>query len=251
MTSTPLKSLFATSALAFAASALLVPHASADTRNSDAADAALTQTSAGDAGGGGATITSTTGATATVGRVTGLISGLTVLPFALPTLPEGQMLSNASFTFTSSTTVIPNFNTDLYGLGFRTTSTVLTTDSFIGAFDTTDATLIQNDFVSTTSSLTINVAFSTNAVGGQALTAYLNAQYTAGAVGGNFVFLRLNPDTFTTSANNSYGVRTADGASTFFPVISFDVVPVPEPSTAVMLVMGAGFTLLRRRRQNA
>jgi hypothetical protein len=102
-------------------------------------------------------------------------------------------------------------------LGYRSSSTVLVGDFFVGAYGTdgTDATAIQADFgISWAPGESTSAAgvYSTNATGDTALVTYLNAQYTAGAQAGDYVFLRFNPDTVQ-STNNYWTIASGDSAT--------------------------------------
>ena len=100
-------------------------------------------------------------------------------------------------------------NVDLYGLGSRSTATVLASDYYgqNAATDASDATLLQSDILSST---TATGVISTKSTGSTALKNFLNAQYASGAGAGKYVFLRLStiaaPD-----GNNRYTVTSANG----------------------------------------
>ncbi len=181
-----------------------------------------------------------------------------VFVFQLPTLGAGQNFNSStlSFTllqngatqvanasFTAGTT--PGFNLDLYGLGARATSTVATGDIYFGATaDTTDATLLQADFITPTTGVG-TVSFT-----GATLDNYLTAQYAAGAGAGQFVFLRLNPDApagSDSSNTQNYRVSMANNTGT----TSYSkIVPqiVPEPGSFALLGLGCILAATRRRR---
>jgi hypothetical protein len=100
-------------------------------------------------------------------------------------------------------------NVDLYGLGSRSSATVLASDYYgqNAATDASDATLLQSDILSST---TATGVISTKSTGSTALKNFLNAQYASGAGAGKYVFLRLStiaaPD-----GNNRYIVTSANG----------------------------------------
>ena len=150
--------------------------------------------------------------------------------------------------------------TDLYGLGVRSTSAVQGGDFFLGASgtDTTDATLIEQNFKPATGGTTTpaGTAFSTDTTGQAALLAYLNAQYAGGANAGQFVFLRLNTsgtDVFFKFNN----FNSADnGTPSLVPTLSVTglapVAAAPEPSAWASLMLGTlgvGALSLRARRR--
>jgi hypothetical protein len=173
-----------------------------------------------------------------------------VFVFQLPVLAAGESIIAADLRLNAGKSLTPTYNGDLYGLGFRTSATVLNTDYFNGSLDTTDATLLQDNYVNPT--VGTAAARNTDAVGDVALLNYLNAQYAAGAVGGNFVFLRVSPDfdTFpvnpTGGASIGYPMTAADSATTAtVPQLTLTI--IPEPTVAVMLIGGLGLLGGRRR----
>jgi len=119
--------------------------------------------------------------------------GAAVLVFQLPTLDAGETVTDANL-FVHMLVVGGALvsNADLYGLPYRTSSSVLTTDYYEGAYDgDANATALVNDFATPSTS---TGTLETDASGDAALAAYIAAQYTAGAEGGDYVFIRLNPD---------------------------------------------------------
>lgn len=100
-------------------------------------------------------------------------------------------------------------NVDLYGLGSRSSATVLATDYYgqNAAADASDATLLQSDILS---SATATGVISTKSTGSTALKNYLNAQYASGAGAGKYVFLRLSTIAVP-GGNNRYTVTAANG----------------------------------------
>jgi hypothetical protein len=135
---------------------------------------------------------------------------------------------------------------DLYGLGRRAAVGVAATDYYIGDdADTTDATLIQQDIM--TPSSTEDSIISTDSGGSDNLLAYLNTQYANGAGVGEYVFLRLNPDGGVNTVQG-YDVYTADEpVEARRPTISFTA--IPEPSSMALLAL-SGLALAWRRRRS-
>ncbi|MEM6884981.1 MAG: PEP-CTERM sorting domain-containing protein [Verrucomicrobiota bacterium] len=180
-----------------------------------------------------------------VGREATGVQAVAVFVFELPTLTLGQTIGTANFDFTIENTATPSASIDLYGLGFRNTAAVTTNDYFVGALDTTNATLVQNNIFSGGVSVPAG-AYSTDASGDSALVSYLNDQYTNGAVGGDFVFLRFNHDGGNTGNRNTFYTAN-NGTASNRPELTVTV--VPEPSTAALLILGFGGLLLSRRKR--
>lgn len=167
-----------------------------------------------------------------VGRGGNGIVASAVYAFLLPVLPAGATISDATFTVVFEAGQGVGFNVDLYGLGFRSSPTLLTTDAYGGALDTTDATRIQDNFGFPGMP---TGAISTSAEAGQSLADYLNAQYAAGAVGGqDYVFLRLSPDTTNTSLGR-FNVDAMNDTGDGVPSLSYTV---PEPASFAWVAIG-------------
>ena len=138
------------------------------------------------------------------------------------------------------------YNIDLYGLGTRSASTVQLEDYYVGALDSTDATLIQDNFTPNGASGTAGTLQATNTAASAALLAYVQAQYTDGGAG-QYVFLRLSPD-FTGTSSNSTGFNyymAEQTGTNLDPLLKLNVTPEPA---SLSLVLGSGLLLLRRRR---
>ncbi|GAA4245373.1 T9SS type A sorting domain-containing protein [Winogradskyella damuponensis] len=150
-----------------------------------------------------------------------------IIPFKLPVRPEGKLVVNANLK------VHVNYgrewissNVDLYGLPYNAASTIYPADHFDDAYpDTTaDVTAIQDDYFSKNvdpGSLDTARFEETNAGGDTALVDYLNAQYDAGAVAGDYVFLRLNVDDPATTGAHYFGVD--DGSTANAPTLTIEV----------------------------
>ena len=135
---------------------------------------------------------------ATVGDAEG--GTVYVIPFTLPSLPAGGFTTanlNVNVLSTGGAQTNP-LNADLYGLPFRTAAAaaadgvVLTTMFHADSAPDANATLIADDFLTPTTGNGVSV--DTDGTADQALVDYLNAQVAAGAVAGDYVYLRLSPD---------------------------------------------------------
>ncbi|MEM1022197.1 MAG: Ig-like domain-containing protein [Myxococcota bacterium] len=116
-----------------------------------------------------------------------------VAPFQLPEIPMGGFTEANFTTFINGVggDAMPAINIDLYGLPFRSDPTVTPDQYFTGALDP-NATLLGDDFLVPT--VAPGAPAETDDPTDQAIVDYLNAQVTAGAVAGDFVFLRFSPD---------------------------------------------------------
>jgi hypothetical protein len=184
-----------------------------------------------------------------------------VYVFQLPGLAFGQTVSTADFSFYDEASG-SIYNTDLYGLTFRAASTVLASDWYTGTGDPNN-TLIESAIVPP--SFTFAGRLTTSTAADATLASYLNAQYTAGAVGGDFVFLRLSTDATNPQNNNVNFYYTADyppflasglpGSlpifeARFSPMLDLtltDPAAVPEPTTAAGVMCGLLLLAAARR----
>jgi hypothetical protein len=119
--------------------------------------------------------------------------------------------TSATFRFNLAAITNTPPNVDLYGLGSRTTATVLASDYYgqTATADPSDATFLQNNILISSTPIGWVV---TSSSGGTALKNYLTAQYAGGAGAGKYVFLRLSTDSVSTSARR-YTVASAVSAS--------------------------------------
>jgi len=108
-----------------------------------------------------------------------------VFVFELPTRPSGNIVdasaTGLAFDLYEEHVGSGGFGTDLYGVRYNSSSTVLTNDFFGGS-------LLQDDIITPT---TAEGIVSTDSAGDAALATWINTQYTAGASQGDFVFLKL------------------------------------------------------------
>jgi hypothetical protein len=155
------------------------------------------------------------GVSTTTGRVGHDQSGLDgsyVMVFALPTLAAGETVTDANLDiYLATIRDSMTFNADLYGLPYRSTSSVVVGDFYEGVYDgDSGATALQNDICTPSMS---TGALESNSTGDSNLATYLAAQYTAGAEGGDYVFIRVSPDTTDAPNYKYYQFTTADGAT--------------------------------------
>jgi hypothetical protein len=188
--------------------------------------------------------------------------GLTaiVLPFQLPDL--GAVVD----PFTSASLGVNlNPNTgdanstpiDLYGLQRISSSpAVLPGDWYRGASPDPTATLIQASFLTPASPQSWGAPNNfTDPAGDAGLLSFMNAAYAGGVGANQFIFLRLNysSDTFATGQDN-YNINVAESdpgggnPNAEDPVINYTA--IPEPATAVLLLVGSTLALGFRSSRN-
>ncbi len=182
-----------------------------------------------------------------------------VFVIQLPVLAPNQTITGADFSF-YMTAGGSNFHTDLYGLAYRLQPTVLASDWYTGTGDTNN-TLIEAGIVPP--SFSDQGRKETSAAGDNALLNFILAQYASGAVGGEYIFLRLstNATSFVNlNVNFYYGSDVAFflEASTTTPLafwqdrysprltLTLEETATPEPSTAMGLMLGVGALAVRR-----
>jgi hypothetical protein len=190
-------------------------------------------------------------------RVGELFGGGTamVIPFELPTLPEGQHFGSAEFRVLLFDKVgSPQYNVDLYGLPSRTAPDAFGSDYYAGATFDPAATLIQAAFLTpatVSGGGTVpqsGAHVTTTAAGGDAMLAYLNAEYAGGAGASQFVFLRLSIAGDAPEGNVAYTLMASNAGETWsHPVINYTIAPIPEPASAALLAAGAALLFTRRR----
>ncbi len=183
-----------------------------------------------------------------------------VLPFQLPTLAAGEVFDTVKLSLTlmeigpsriagspGSGGQVPTFGIDLYGLTHRASSAVLGTDFYQGSTPQSGVTMIQANFINSSTTLGL-VEFS-----GSTLVNYLNAQYDNGNNAGRWVFLRLNPNSAHVGTNDQrYRFSMADYSnppnpwSAVIPQLEYTV--IPEPGAVALVAVGFLALILLRRR---
>ena len=138
-----------------------------------------------------------------------------VIPFRLPEIPAGKKLVSASLkVYVNFGREWTNTNLDLYGLPFRTLPAISTDDYYSGSFGLGNGTDtgIADDFISKNVALGLvdsprweetSGAVNTN------LGNYIDAQYSAGAVAGDWVFIRFSVDNVSMTTSQFFGISDA------------------------------------------
>ena len=143
-----------------------------------------------------------------------------IIPFQLPILQTGETAISADFT-TQLTASAGGLNTeiDLYALPFRTTSIVLDSDYYAGTNDTSN-NLIQESFLTLSSPIGKQ---SSNSQANIALVDFINQQYTNGAVGGEYIFIRLSFSENITNNYNQWDIASQDNSTASFrPLLNIE-----------------------------
>jgi hypothetical protein len=149
-----------------------------------------------------------------------------IIPFMLPARPNGETVDNASLkVYVSYGREWINANVDLYGLPFAAENTentgraIYAEDHYTGLYADAQgergAIGIEDDY------FTKNVAqgsldtprWEETAENNQRLIDYINAQYDAGAVEGDWIFLRLSMDKDDMTASHYFKIEGGDSAT--------------------------------------
>ncbi|MEP0367030.1 MAG: putative Ig domain-containing protein [Cyclobacteriaceae bacterium] len=161
-----------------------------------------------------------------------------VIPFELPVLAAGEEIASASFT-THLIGKAGNLSdaVDLYAVPYQSSSTVSSSDYFGGAYNSdANATALQQGFFDNSSALgqtTSNTAANT------ALATFLNAQYANGAVGGDYVFIRLNMDGNSGSQYNYWDIASQDNTTAANrPILTVDIQSTANTAPVVAAISG-------------
>lgn len=182
---------------------------------------------------------------------TGLFSGKSgtsfwsaVMPFELPAFALNETIVDAHLEFTARR-FGPQAGTpfgDLYGLDYRSTAALLATDFFEGSADPNAAKL--QDSILTPALALSDTLIDTDAAADALLATYLGDQLTAGATGGDFVFLRLNMDGGQAGDPRIYilgSQERGDGG-----VLTIETT-LPEPGTLGLLLVSAAVAIFPSR----
>jgi hypothetical protein len=165
----------------------------------------------------------------------------TIFFFALPRLPSRSSLVGAELDLQYlgisqfTVTVPPEFNGDLFGIGARSTPTILASDYYDGDASLSADSLIAEAFVTPTSVPSSLQDSSSN------LLNFLASLYQSdGTPTAAFAVFRVNPDVDLPPFSTPYrgyelaSADNTDNGGTFVPRLSVTV--VPEPSTLVMFL---------------
>lgn len=151
---------------------------------------------------------------------TSAVGNAAVCVFQLPDLAGANVLS-ASLQMNLENTFIygSDLHADLYGLGFSSSPTVVAGDYFMGAYGTDgNATALQDDFIEEATPLG---SVATSAAGGANLASWVQSLYDAGAVAGDYAFVRVTADNDVGSTYRRFLLSSADSSNP--PVLTLDI----------------------------
>lgn len=164
----------------------------------------------------------------------------TVYVFQLPDLGAGaNPFSSAELAFNMVSKSEGLRGYDLYGLGRRSNSSVLTFDFYsqTSTPDPTDATRLQQTIMN--NNTPVGLVMTTS--GGSAnLRSYLNEQYASGAGAGEYVFLRINTRAPKTGINSAV-LTMSEGEASVRPRITYQASsPAPTITSIPDQILGVG-----------
>ena len=179
-------------------------------------------------------------------QLSGAQSGEIVVQFALPDL-GGETISSANLLASLNAPTWQAWgNVDVYGVRYSPSVTVALSDYAPFSDAAGNGTKIMDNFYVSGSGTAAYVDLNTDASADTALASWLTAQYTAGAVVGDYVFLRFQPDHMDAVSSHAVAFATADTVSQTTPVLTIET--IPEPATLSMIAGFAGAMIFIRRR---
>ena len=157
-----------------------------------------------------------------------------IIPFQLPARPSGETVQDAVLSVFVS--FGRNYNTskiDLYGLPYQSTNTISSDDYYSGAFGDDQNSrgavgLEQNILVKTNPLTLFDIQRWVSTANNSALATFINDQYIAGAVAGDWVFFRFSVNNPT--ASQGYHFFVIDGGDGLGYYVNGPGNPNPKPS---------------------
>lgn len=184
-----------------------------------------------------------------------------IMPFALPTIPDGEVITSATLTVNLQgwTSFASIGDVQLFGINRVNASPgVVFASDFVDASNPSanpDAVLLQSDMIPSSAITSTGASNLTEPYTSIDISSYIQNLYDVeGGAAGEFGFLTLAVDVTTvgSSSNNYYDISTANSATTAWqPFLTIETGTVPEPG-AYALIAGAavlGLVALRRRNQ--
>ncbi|WP_417875403.1 T9SS type A sorting domain-containing protein [Winogradskyella sediminis] len=156
-----------------------------------------------------------------------------ILPFQLPVRPPGKLVTAANLNVNIA--YIRHWissDIDLYGLPYNASNAISPNDFYDGTFTSVQgtATGLQDGFVVRDTDgnepvgtlILTDREVDTDSEGDTNLAAYINAQYDAGAVAGDYIFLRLSVDA-TTGSTNAHYYGISDESTDEAPTLTLEI----------------------------
>ena len=133
-----------------------------------------------------------------------------IIPFQLPTIGVGETITSAEFS-SQLLALSGGLDTevDLYAMNYRSSNTILDSDFYAGTNDGSNQ-LLENGFFTKSSTVGKHIS---NASANTVLLDFINQQYSNGAVGGDFIFIRLNQSTSDASNYNYWDIASQDNGT--------------------------------------
>jgi len=165
-------------------------------------------------------------------QIAGTQSGEMVVQFILPDL-GGDSISSANILASLKAETWQAWgNIDVYGVRYSSASAVALSDYAPFSDSAGNGSKIADDFYVSGTGTALYEIFNTDATADTALAAWLTAQYAGGAVAGDYVFLRFQPDHMDAVGTHGVYFATADSANTT-PVLTITTEAfVPGPPVA-------------------
>lgn len=168
-----------------------------------------------------------------------------VMFFSLPTVRSRASITSAQLELEylgiapSSFPADPDFNADLFGLGGRSTATILSGDYYDGLASLSSDALIVDDLVTPTS------AAGGLTIGNPSMLSFVRSLYQANGIPTSaFAVFRLNPDIELPEQSGPLrrfefaSADNTDNGGAFVPVLEINA--VPEPGAVALLLSAAG-----------
>ncbi|MEO9474398.1 MAG: right-handed parallel beta-helix repeat-containing protein [Cyclobacteriaceae bacterium] len=170
-----------------------------------------------------------------VGRSGSDNCGVAVYPFQLPDLQDTAQITNVEYQILlDNVSPVGDLDAELWALPYRMTDEVLEDDYYDGEFDASDNSknfLLQQNFISPESIDNVRQVLQTDAHGNSNLRSFFIDQYNKGAIGDEWIFVRVNPNKPTTVERHwlDRSDDVGDGVPTIILQYNVDGSFLPEP----------------------
>ncbi|RKX47680.1 MAG: hypothetical protein DRP64_00425 [Verrucomicrobia bacterium] len=179
-------------------------------------------------------------------QIAGTASGEMVVQFILPDLGSETIGSANLLASLNAPTWQAWGNIDVYGVRYSSAAAVALSDYAPFSDSAGNGTKIADNFYVSGTGTGAYEIFNTDAPADATLAAWLTDQYTAGAVAGDYVFLRFQPDHMDAVGTHGVYFATANTLAETTPVLAIET--IPEPATLGLVSALAGAMIFIRRR---